>query len=121
VEERRRLGDILNAHGLALLQQNRAKDAEKSYQRSVEEYRLVVRTNRRPSDVSELAGKLNNLALADISLGNNQNARDLIDEAISLQQEALRAEPANSQFQDYLENHHTVLSQLNEMNSAPEN
>jgi tetratricopeptide (TPR) repeat protein len=75
---------------------------------------LVAESPDSPQRGSELAATMNNLARILMRKGELVEARDLLHQAIELQQAAVAAQPGNVIFQRFLENHRHSLAEVEE-------
>jgi tetratricopeptide (TPR) repeat protein len=65
-----------------------------------------------PNYRSELGGTLNNLAMVRLNQGNLTEARQLLERAITHQRAALRVNPQNAIYLEFLSNHYAVLAEV---------
>lgn len=111
---RRGLAHTHNNLGL-LLGSDRPDEAEKAHRDALEIRRkLAADFPAVPDPHSELAGTLNNLALLRIErggAGDLQEARQLLSQAVTHQQTALKTNPHNPTYRQFLRNHYWNLAE----------
>jgi serine/threonine-protein kinase len=91
----------------------RFAEAEEAHRRGLElEEQLFRESPRAAARHSALGGAQNNLARVLAQTGHLGSARWLLEQAIPHQQTALRAEPGNPTYRQFLRNHYTLLAKV---------
>jgi eukaryotic-like serine/threonine-protein kinase len=112
-EFRRLLGLLLNNRGLLLMQLGRDAEAENADRRALALGKGLGEAGRLlPEDQRNQGACLQNLAWVSIRRNNLDEARQLLEQAIRIQQQAVQAAPQNAQGQMYLQAHYLQLGEV---------
>jgi serine/threonine protein kinase len=107
------LAVLLNNHGPYLIQSGRTSEAEGVYRRALELWNGLHKAGRLlPEDRRNQGACLQNLAGLLIGRKDLNQARQLLEQAIVLQQQALKADPQHALGQLYLQAHYLQLADV---------
>jgi eukaryotic-like serine/threonine-protein kinase len=114
---RRRLAET--RHSLGNIQmgifggERHPEKAEKNYGQAVELYRAMpIEEAKVAEDQSSLGGTLNDWSLMFLIRGDLAQARPLLDEAITCQQVAIKLDPRNPTYRQFLSNHLVSMADI---------